>query len=686
MPLLAPLFLLGLAAVGIPLLVHLVRRETRNPIAFPSLMFIVQAPAPVASRRRLRNPWLFLLRALAVILLVLAFTRPVLFPPRTAAGVDLRRREVVLLIDRSFSMRIGQRWPRARAAADSVIDALAARDRLTLVPFDRLATVATASSSDAPALRAVLAVLTPTDESTRLAPAMAIAQQRLAASDAPRKALVIISDMQRSAWDLTDDARLDAGVEVATINVGDGAAVLDRAVRAVEVRLDRRSGKPQLLITARLANAGPAARDVVTRLEVAGRLVEERRVDLPRDGGAAVTFAALSAPAASVAARVVLAPDALPGDDAFSVVLDAPGTLPVLLIENGANPYLAPALSIGDLPRFDVLRRSPARATVADLTGRRLVILADGALPRAIGAGGLLRFVQQGGGLMIALGAEFHAADWSGTAAPLMAGRVQPIVNREGSSGAVLGTLDQQHPALALLTGASAGDLTAARFDRYRPIDATNGVLARFADGTAALTERRVGRGRVLTFGSSLDGSWNDLPRQPAFLPLMQQLSRYTAAWRDTPRAFEIGASLRVADLVQGRTANVARWVATAPSGARRELGNGSDSAVTVALNEAGVHELRPGGMPGARPVLAAANIARAELDFATFDAVRLADALAPRAGASVTRTSAIAQETPVEREARQSIWWYLLLAAVLLLAAESVIARRSMRQSAIAA
>ena len=677
MPLLAPLFLLGLAAIAVPLLVHLVQREKRDPVAFPSLMFLERTKAPFTARRHLRDPLLFLLRALAVIALVLAFARPVFGRNAAAGGLDQRRRELVVLIDRSFSMRIGDRWTRARAAADSVIASLAPGDRLTLVAFDRRAVALTPSTGDAAQLRAALATLAPTDESTRLAPAVAVAQQRLAASDAPRKVLVVVSDFQRSAWDLTDDARMAPGTTVTPIDVSSAAPASDRSVRAVDVRAERADGPSRVIITARLANIGAAARDVNVRLEVGGRLIAERSVDLPRDGGASVSFAGVPMPPEPVAARVVLTADALPGDDAFHFLLQQAPLLRVLVIEGQGGPFLSRALAIGDAPRFDVVTRSPSRANAADLTDRALVVLADGAFPTTIGAAPLLRFVEQGGGLIVALGAPSTQRNWAAGADPLIPGTIQNFTDRIDSRGAVLGALDQRHPALALLSGSRAGDLTAARFDRYRAIDTTAGVLARFDDGAVALTEHAVGRGRVLTFASTLDGSWNDLPRQPAFLPLVQQLARYAASWRDAPRSLEIGASVRPSDLAGRDAARVTRWSAVAPSGARSSVG-GENAPAALELTEAGVHQLRPGGSPGARPLLVAANIAPSELDFATFDVLRLTSALTAAAGAESPGAPATAEESAVDREARQSTWWYLLLAAVLLLIAESVVARRT--------
>ena len=76
MSFLAPLFLLGLAALAIPVLVHLTHRQRREPVAFPSLMFLRRVEFRTTKRQRIRNWLLFLLRVLGVILLALAFSRP----------------------------------------------------------------------------------------------------------------------------------------------------------------------------------------------------------------------------------------------------------------------------------------------------------------------------------------------------------------------------------------------------------------------------------------------------------------------------------------------------------------------------------------------------------------------------------------------------------------------------------
>src|SRR5438045_3941031 len=118
MSFLTPFFLLGAAAIAIPVLVHLIQRERKNVIEFPSLMFVQKIPYQSVRRRRIRHWYLLLMRALAILLIAMAFARPFL-PQRAAAAVAAvgGNKELVVLLDRSASMGYGDRFARAQQAA-----------------------------------------------------------------------------------------------------------------------------------------------------------------------------------------------------------------------------------------------------------------------------------------------------------------------------------------------------------------------------------------------------------------------------------------------------------------------------------------------------------------------------------------------------------------------------------------
>src|SRR5438552_3524537 len=100
---LAPAFLAGLAAIAVPVLIHLIHRERKVVIEFPSLMFLERIPYKSVRRQKIRHLLLLILRCAALALLVAAFARPFFQkhrPPITGRGA----RELVVLLDRSSSM------------------------------------------------------------------------------------------------------------------------------------------------------------------------------------------------------------------------------------------------------------------------------------------------------------------------------------------------------------------------------------------------------------------------------------------------------------------------------------------------------------------------------------------------------------------------------------------------------
>src|SRR6187399_3793891 len=104
MSFLAPLFFLGLGAIAVPILVHLIQRERKRVVEFPSLMFVRRIPYQSVRRRRIRHWALLLLRAAAIALVVAAFARPFFRQGAVAAAVGGGAREIVILLDHSASM------------------------------------------------------------------------------------------------------------------------------------------------------------------------------------------------------------------------------------------------------------------------------------------------------------------------------------------------------------------------------------------------------------------------------------------------------------------------------------------------------------------------------------------------------------------------------------------------------
>ena len=679
---LAPLFLLGLAAIAVPVIVHLVNRERRNAVAFPSLMFLRRVPFRSVRRQRIRHWLLFALRCLALALLALAFARPFLDrESRSASIAGAGPRELVVLLDRSYSMAYGDRWARAIAAAERALAGIGSSDRATLVLFDHEATAIAGPTGDVAVIRNALNKARPGAGSTRYAPAIAVAQQLMDRAERQRREVVLISDFQRAGWDGQELPRLPSSATLTTIDVSDSATT-NTLVTGVDVSREVRNGVDRAIVAARIARQGNgAATGARATLEINGREIESKQITLPASGAMPVTFAPVPVPDATARGTVRVSgsvnDDRLAVDDVFHFVVAKAQVINVLIIEspNAATRtmFLPRALGIGDRPAFRVVQRRSDNVTASDVDAAGVVILHGAGMPAGVIGGRIRTLVRSGGGLIVALG-ENTGTRVSGGMAELLPGAVGGIIDRSAERGGTMGSLDRNHPALESFRGARSGDFTSARYFRYRGLSPlpTDAVLARFDDGSVALAERRVGDGTVLAFSSTLDGYWNDLPVQPVFLPLIQSLVRHAAGWTPQRPWETVGQVISVSEPdARGE------MVAVAPSGERTRWSE-TDSVRSLALREQGFYEIRNANAVTANRIIAV-NPDLTESELGTFAADELTRAVLP-AGVVATSAASATTLSVAEREKRQTLWWYVLVVALLLLAAESLLSNRLSR------
>lgn len=685
---LAPLFFAALAALAVPVLIHLIQRERKEALQFPSLMFLRQVPYKSVRRRRIRHWLLFLMRCAALILLIAAFARP--FMERGAAAVSAldASREVVVLLDRSYSMGYGDRWQRAVTAAAAAVNGLSAQDRATIVYFDASATAAGQTTSDKVRLQAALDTVNVGSGGTRYGPALKLAQGILEGSELARGEVVLISDFQRAGWDGDAGARLPAGTTLRPVTVND-AETANVAVTDVVFRRERVSGRERVTATARVTNqSASAAESLPVSLELDGREVSTVSVNVAAKDVASVVFPPVTLPERETRGTVTAGSDALTADNRFHFVLSPRQSISVLIVDGEDETrslYLRRALALAERPSYRVDAMTSGRLRAGALEGHNVVVLNDAVFPGGE-TGRLLRdFVERGGGLILALGERAGANGW-GAGADLLPGSPDRLVDRVTGGGATLGYVDYAHPVFELFRAPRSGDFATARFFRYRPVTRaadSAAVLARYDDGAAALIERRLGVGRVMVWASSFDTDWNNFALQPVFLPFLHNLVRHAGGYAEPNAWFTVGQVLDVARLDTtsapeprdtAAAAQVSDIVVQLPSGARVRPGRGG----LVRLDEQGFYEVR---RPGERAVrLIAVNLDLAESDLTSLDAREIASAV--EAGADAGSRTRMAGAIPIEeRERRQALWWYLLVAALLLLAAESAVANRLSRR-----
>ena len=115
---LAPAFLLGLLAIGVPIWLHRVARANPTQHPFASLMFVEASETQRTAKRTLRYWLLLSLRILLLIALVLAFAGPLL-TERALPGANANAR---LHVSTESQCCRDLLRPRARSGAARRID------------------------------------------------------------------------------------------------------------------------------------------------------------------------------------------------------------------------------------------------------------------------------------------------------------------------------------------------------------------------------------------------------------------------------------------------------------------------------------------------------------------------------------------------------------------------------------
>lgn len=133
---LTPLYALAALTVALPILFHLIRKRPKDVFWFSSLMFLEPSPPKLTKQSSIDQWLLLLLRALALTLLAVAFTRPYWNVPSTLeTNVTGMRR--LILMDTSGSMQRPGAWQNAVDRANAIVSQSNPLDTIAAYAFDK---------------------------------------------------------------------------------------------------------------------------------------------------------------------------------------------------------------------------------------------------------------------------------------------------------------------------------------------------------------------------------------------------------------------------------------------------------------------------------------------------------------------------------------------------------------------
>ncbi len=648
---LLPGFLGAACAVGLPILLHLLRRKPKTLVRFPTLRFLQEGAIRDMRKHRLLRLLTLALRCLIIGLLAAAFARPFFATSHVRPG-----QVMIVAVDNSMSMQTRGRWEQRRKWALDQLAGLHPGDQagvLLMQPEPMWLAPATSTPEQA---RAALETLQPGFESTHYMPALRMAGKVLAALPAQNRTIVWMADEQRIGWiGAQFDETLPPGVKVRFADVAPAPA---SQAAITGLRWTRDGLDPAVEVRIRLYTPQMKTRQLTVK--TAGKVIASRPVDLTAGGEQSFVIPLKGAPEAMKQGLAVsMDPDDLPADDTAWLAAQPEAARRVYFTpgaEDGAH-FIDHAL--GSLEQFDPQALKAAPFPDGDWPAGSVVVATGNVFTPPL-VDHLNQFVAGGGAVWIVVDGTDAQMQW------LAAHNVRVTPEAMGDEPAHLRDWDLDHPILAAFAGQSVMPLMQVDFQRGFGLEGENLTpVANWPDGTAGIAELASAGGRILVSGFPLDRTATDWPVKPTFVPFVHQALHWLASLGEAKTDFRIGDSIPL-------KGGAGTWHAM--DAARPQ----PDMQVTGSIHPTapGLYEFSDGKTRQDFAI----NTPLSESDLTPWpDASQLAtfESKAPPAKIDAVNEEAV-KLSDEAAESHQRLWWWLLAIAGVALLGELAVANRT--------
>lgn len=733
MAFLNPLFLFGLLAAGIPLIIHLWNRRRVVTIDFSSLMFLMAAHRENARRFQLRHLLILLLRMMIIALIALALARPFLTLGLPVASVRAKT-DVVIVLDNSYSMAYqdvdGIRFEKGKTLATDILETLRHGDSAALIlmsdvpnPIFRQLT---------PDIGSVIAAINGAEVSyraTNVQSSLELAHEILAESEQLNRELYLISDFAKNGWENSDRLLNRSGARVSLIPVAEGES---HNTNIEEIRPSNQLIGVylpfQLNVTAANRSAAPLARNIITLF-----IGSEKQKTVSFSAAAneslntSLTYN-FSTPGTHTG-YFTLTSDRLNIDNRRYFALDVIGEVRVLCVGEQTE-YLALALnprnvsvpSAGtdgavskDINPGGVMilptQCTPHQFESFPLEDYDVIILADVPKITHQASAQLQAFLRHGKSVIAFVGSGSEVESYNRFGDVWMPAEFGSTLR--WTPPQQIRTYQETHPIFDIFPSEGFSAQYAPQFYSgvvLRPTPASK-VIARFGDDTPFLIERTDGTGTVLLYNCGLFTQQsgvanagagptrttiytNDLLVNPYFLPILQQSVLYAAAANNSLVTW----GGHIGDTYTARYPRSAGGKATielkTDTDTPENDGSDTDNISVVPIAEDGTLQFRGTERPGIYQVevrtqerlqrdFFAVNVDTREADLVRIPLQQAAARVGAQTGTDETTegTTIAADAYNMKRHGRE-IWGELLLLTVCLMLLESYLSNRGTHSS----
>lgn len=536
--------LIGLLAVALPFLIHLLNRQKARKVEFSSLTFLKKLQHKKMRRMKLRQWLLLVLRALIIASLVLAFARPTIKTQSILLKGSNIRTTAAIILDNSMSMGVdtekGQLFQLARKAALDVVQNLQNGDEIVLLsPVPGKSIHFKKSLYSVAKVKEILhnekLTYYPGNMGETIQEAVRILQKAVN----PNKELYIISDFQRTNFkkplkllQTRPDIRsyiffLKTSIQP---NIGfTGIKLLDQIIEP----------KRPVKIRASLKNYGNhGTPDRLVQAFLLGKRVAQSSLSLDAHAMRPVIFGVTPETNRFQKGKVEIDDDPLLQDNVAYFTFFMPERVNILLI---GSPNETRFVRLALLPQkkhntqfkiTEVAIWNPAKVSLDD---QQVVVLVDPQPLQTIQRDRLQNYLQNGGRLVYIPGESMDLKLMNeNLLMPLKLPIFRETIGQPGQTHSFLswGSIDFGHPIFQGMFREKKPAIDSPHFYLSLKLDLPkNGKeIIQYRDGSPFLVDVLSGKGHVFLFTSSVNPRWSDWALKPIFAPLIYRTVSYLAS------------------------------------------------------------------------------------------------------------------------------------------------------------
>jgi hypothetical protein len=694
MSFLAPLYALGLLAISLPIVFHLIRRQPHGEFKFSSLMFLTPTPPRLARRSRLDNLLLLLLRGLALALLAFAFARPFLRSESLVSPQNAEATRTVLIVDTSASMRRGDLWQQAVATVERAVGQRKPLDEIAvyacddtlrpIVTFEAMLQVAPAERTNV--VRSRLKEVKPTWAATRLGQGLQEAVEIVNNASESRggqqliaRRIVLVSDMQTGSrlGTLADFAwPEDVQLEMAPVSLTKKTnAGLHHVADA-----DSRVAVPATETRVRVSNDADSKTDEfqISWLDGVGKPVASS-VPAYVPAGESRVIRVANPPSPNLPTRLQLVGDDFDFDNSLYLAAANTATANVIYLGDdraddaqGLRYYLERALTEGLADRAVLSVPASDKPLPIESAATTPLVVVTSPL-NAERTRELRKYAESGGSVVVVL----KESPPDGALPELIGVPTLDVEEANVNNYAMLGQIDFAHRLFTSMSGAHFNDFTQIHFWKYRRLKpeqlGDGNSIARFENGDPAVVEWRIGKGSVIVLTSGWQPSDSQFARSWKFVLFVSALFGDHPIGPLANTAFTVHEQVPIVE----QTATAEPATVTTPSGQEIKLGAAARSFTIT--DEPGIYTLTRAG----EQQKFAVNLDPLESKTAALgneSLEQLGVRLVKPPQSAVGETSKNQRMADTQLESRQKYWQWLIACVLALLVIETWLAGRASR------